>query len=281
MRRSTVSMIAASLLATAIYGCSSGEQSGEIQLALAGTDQSQLFTFTPQTQPTSNDVVSAVVTIKEIDAHANGNWVPVSTTPLTVDLLKLDNKNLTTLGIVKLPTGHIDELRLVLDEIGDYVVLKDGTKKPLEVPDNGIVKIEGKLDLDSCAAGIVILDFDPKIKIETEGSRTEYELTCNAHIKTEEIKGACGVDMAGKGSVDMAHAPGADMAGSCSNVVCPSPQVCVDGQCVADCTSVVCPTGQTCESQNGMPVCVPITDMSHAGSPDMSQAPMDGGCHKH
>lgn len=265
-------------VAGGLVGCvgGSGSQTGDIQLALVGAPNYALFDLPSQAKPQAASVASAVVTINEIDARVGGAWLPLVTTPQQVDLLKLDNKTINTLGIVKLPVGHIDELRLVLDQVGDYVVLKDGTKKPLEVPDNGIVEVEGKLDLDACTSGIVILDFDPKIKTEDESSRREYELKCEIRIKTDELKGSCGgADMAGKG--DMAKGGGSsDMAGgACGNVVCPMGQICElqggNPVCVNDpCNGVVCPVpGQVCVVQNNQPVCV-----APGGSPD-------GGCHHH
>src|SRR2546426_3267295 len=153
MRRSN-SIFATMILATvaagfaaALAGCANGAgDEGNIQVALKGADQISLFSLstgaTANTKPARTaDVVSAFVTIVEIDARVGGHWTTVVTTAHTIDLLKLDGKTLDKLGIANLPTGHIDELRLVLDEIGDYVVLKSGQKKPLEVPDNGVVKV--------------------------------------------------------------------------------------------------------------------------------------------
>jgi hypothetical protein len=268
------------LIIAAIAGCNNGIVLGpppgdsSVELALVGIDSPQLFdaaTITADNASASTTVVSAIVTINEIDAKVDvkghpgqHTWVPLVKSALTVDLLKLDNKTLTSLGITSLPSGHIDELRLVLDEIGDYVVLKDGTKKPLEVPDNGIVSVTGKLDLDACAAGIIILDFDPHIKVEREGSRREYELTCSSHIKTEEIKGGCAAP-----GPDMGHGPdmtppeqcnaskpcgagdicqaGICVPDPCNGVLCPGGQICQGGACVPDpCNGVFCPTGQMC-----------------------------------
>src|SRR3954470_9368123 len=102
--------------AAALAGCATGGEEGQIQLAIKGADQIELFNFSStNTKPAgAADVVSAVVTINEIDARIGKTWTPVMTTPHTIDLLKLDGKTLDTLGIAKLPMGHISELRLVL-----------------------------------------------------------------------------------------------------------------------------------------------------------------------
>ena len=252
--------------ATALAGCAGGGlEPGDVELQLTGADQMQLFSLPaqPETEPGDHGIVSAVVTIKEIDAKVAGTWTPLATAAQTIDLLQLDNKTISSLGIVKLPSGHVSELRFVLDEVGAYVVLKTGVKKPLEVPNNGIVKIDGKLDLDSCAAGIVILDFDPHIKIEHEGcSKIEYELTCGAHIKTEEIHGACGGGGNGGGGGGGGGGNGGGGGGStaCDNVVCMMGQICVvqNGlpSCMDTCTSLVCTPPDVCVLVSGTPACV-------------------------
>src|SRR5262249_26287700 len=150
----------------------SGDLTGEIELDLTGADQTQLFSLTAQPDNHTNPgVTAAVLTITEIDAKVTGNWTTLTTTPQEIDLLNLDNNAATTHGIAKPPTGDVSELRCLMDQIGDYVVLSSGDKKPLLVPDNGVVKVTGKLDLDSCAAGIVIFDFDPHIKVEQLSGR--------------------------------------------------------------------------------------------------------------
>jgi hypothetical protein len=241
------------LVAATLGGCNA--QSGSVELQLTGADQIQLFSLPaqPNSEPGDYGVVSAVVTITEIDAKVNGTWTPLVTTSQTVDLLKLDNKTVSSLGIATIPPGHISQLRFKLDEIGPYVLLKSGDKKPLEVPVNGIVDVDGKLDLDSCAAGIVILDFDPHLKVEDEPGRREYELTCKARIKTEEIKGACGGSDGG--------ATG-DMSNACDVRVCMMNQICVltgggGTDCLDTCNSIVCTVpGQVCAVVNGTPSCV-------------------------
>jgi hypothetical protein len=291
--RSVSHLFAATIFAGALVGCGAGAQPGVVQLGLVGADQVSLFSLTPD-HTLFADVVSAVVTIDEIDGRVGGAWAPLVTSPQTVDLLKLDNQTLTALGIVKLPAGKIEALRFKLDDVGDYVVLKSGDKQPLEVPDHGYVAVVGKLDLDACASGIVILDFDPKIKIELEGgNKKEYELSCVAHVKTEELKNACGAGADGGAAGDLAQ--GGDLAGSCNGVVCAVGDVCVSGVCVADpCANVVCPGGQICELQGGQPVCVadpcanivcPSGQQCTSGVcvPTTTPPPTtpDGGCHHH
>jgi hypothetical protein len=265
MRRSIFALIIS--VAAGCNGTGGGTattDSNAVELALVGVPNVQLFDATTASS-TSSSVASAIVTIKEIDAkvdvgHAD-KWVAITNAAVTVDLLKLDGTTLNSLGITTLPPGHIEALRLVLDEVGAYVVLKNGSKKPLEVPENGIVEVEGKLDLDSCAAGIVILDFDPHIKTEREHDKSEYELTCRSHIKTEELKGSCNTPPP-----------------QCSSTVpCPTGDVCQAGVCVPDpCNGVTCSVvGQFC--QNG--ACVPDPCFGVMCTAPATCSRSDGMCH--
>jgi hypothetical protein len=233
-------------------GCLPSYSGGNVEVGIVAAD-----TVTPQSLKQNNSggssgdqVVGINVIVTEIDIRVNGVKTPISTQRTTLDLLALDHKVFTSLGVTKLPQGHLDHLELKLDEVGDYVVLANGDHKPLETPADGDVDVKGKLDLDSCASGIIILDFDPGLKSEDEGSRKEWELKPTARIKTEEIAGACGSDGGGGGQPDMCHGGGSpDMSStSCVGVICPAGEMCVNGQCVASnsCQGVICPPGQTC-----------------------------------
>ena len=259
---SRASIITSILAASTLVGCAGGGgTTGDIELDLTGADQTQLFSLPAQPDNHTNPgVASAIVTINEIDARVNGQWAPIMTTPETLDLLALDNKSITTLGIAKIPAGHIDELRFQMDQVGDYVVLKNGSKLPLIVPNSGVVKVTGKLDLDACAAGLLIFDFDPHIIVEDIKDGHVYELTCNAHIKTDEVKGACGNHTGGSDGGSPTPAP--DMAGgpnACTGVVCMMGQICVvqggAPVCMDTCTNLVC-APLVCVVENGVPTCV-------------------------
>lgn len=261
----SIPMVAA-LALSMVAGCTgggAGEQPGEVTFSLTGADNIQLFDATYTTYCQKNNdwsVVSAIVTIDEIDAKVNGQWVAIEKSPEQVDLLKLDNKTLSTLGIATIPAGKVSGLRLVINQLNDYVILKNGQQKPLTVPDNGIVNIDGKIDLDSCAMGTLILDFDPHISAFTHPGLHDYILSCTAKIKTKELKNGCSGsdDMAGSNQPppDMAGAP-ADMTDLCHNVACQPGTACEPstGMCVASCANVGCPNGQMCEIVNNQAVC--------------------------
>jgi hypothetical protein len=235
--------------AFAIAGCSADgiPASGDVELGLTAAP-----TYTVQSLPTGNslgDITGAVVIVKEVDVHVAGTgWVPVLTSQKSIDLLALDHQTFSSLGVAKLPLGHIDQLRLLLSEIGDYVTLKSGVQKPLEVPANGIVLVDGKLDVKACASGVVIIDFDPHLKTEDEPGRREYELLPEAKVKASQMHGACsGVD--GGHPADLANPP--KDGGPCS-VACAPGEVCMNGMCVTNpCAGVACQPGETCSPSDG------------------------------
>jgi hypothetical protein len=250
-------------------------ESGDIELGLSSPNSNFVIENAPLggTGHDIKDITSVVVIVKEIDVEVQGqkNKVPVFIGPKNVDLMKLDNTTFASLGITKFPAGQIKEIEIVLDEIGDYVAFKDGTKKPLEVPVDGIVEIGdcGGLDIKPCGAGTIILDFDPHLKTEDEGnSRREYELLPQAKVKTAKMSGNCGGTDGGKmdgGTADMTPMcppclanqickAGMCVPNPCIGVGCAPGEFCDvnDGQChpIVSCVGVACPPGQMCV--NGM-----------------------------
>jgi hypothetical protein len=234
-------------------GCSGGMAPGSVQLGLVRSTESTAMTV--QTASTSSHkLVDAVVTINEIDAHVVGSgWQPVMTQPISVDLLHLDGQQMTALGLGQLPTGHINRLRLVLDTTNAFVTDAGGHSSALELPNNGVIKVVGDLDLDNCAAGTVILDFDPKIRNDSDdecgnsgcnhhkqASGESFRLRSKATIRTEEVQGMCGGGGTG-GS-------GGGNGGQCGNgnTVCTPDQICRNGDCVDPCLGVTCGNGSTC-----------------------------------
>ena len=64
------SLITTLFAASTIVGCAGGGETGDIELQLTGADQIQLFTLPaqPKNEPANYGIVSAIVTINEIDA---------------------------------------------------------------------------------------------------------------------------------------------------------------------------------------------------------------------
>lgn len=241
--------------AMALGGCGTGADApGTVHLGLvsAGGVTAQSLTIDAQHKQASK-LVSAIVTVKEIDAHVKaGDWKPIMTTPISVDLLNLDQQNMTALGIGALPQGSFDKLKLIVDDKGAFVVDDKGNKSVLEVPDSGVVKVIGQLNLDSCGAGTLILDFDPKITTSSKdecgdhsscdknGNKDEhYVLRCRATIKTEEVKGQC--------TGGTTPPPTGTTCGN-AGTQCKPTEICYNNNCVDPCLllPMPCANGTVC-----------------------------------
>jgi hypothetical protein len=115
----------------------------------------------------SPDVKGIVVTVDTVTAHSNeAGWLTVAHGPITVDLLTLQDVSMK-LGEITLPAGTVDEIRLVLADGPQYVLLADDTQAPLKTPsgqESG-VKLKGKFTVSACMKHTVTLDFDGKNSI--------------------------------------------------------------------------------------------------------------------
>jgi Domain of unknown function (DUF4382) len=162
--------------AVALAGC--GASGGNGTLAVALTDAP------------SPDVKGIVVTIDTVTAHSEqAGWVTVAQGPITVDLLTLQGVSMQ-LGQISLPAGTVNEIRLILAEGPQYVVLTDDSHAPLKTPsgqESG-VKLKGKFEVSACVKHTVTLDFDGKNSIayhETGGPDPEWILRPVIHVKGE------------------------------------------------------------------------------------------------
>jgi hypothetical protein len=112
----------------------------------------------------TDEVSKIVVTVAKVEADVEGSgWATLSAAPLEVDLLSLQGGVFASLGAASLPAGHVNQLRLYLDETAaQHVTLSDGSEAPLKVP-SGVesgIKIVGGFDVGACQSGQVTLDFD-------------------------------------------------------------------------------------------------------------------------
>jgi len=247
-------------LLIALGGCNAVDptRSGDVELGLSSPTQLTLQNLPVGGSGTDvKDIASVVVIVKEIDVEMKGapGKTPVFIGPKAIDLMKLDNTTFASLGITKFPAGDVKEMEILLDEVGDYVQLKSGDKKPLEVPVDGKVEVECGLHIQPCGAGTIIVDFDPRLKTEDEGSsRREYELLPVAKVKTAKMNGSCGGAVDGGtsdqgGGGDMAKG-GGDMTPACP--ACAPNQICQAGMCVTNpCIGVVCAPGEFCSTTDG------------------------------
>jgi len=116
----------------------------------------------------SPDVKGIVVTIDSVTVHSEqAGWVTVAHGPITVDLLTLQNVGMQ-LGEVSLPAGTVTQIRLILADGPQYVVLADGSHDDLKTPsgqESGL-KLSGQFTVSACNKHTITLDFDGKNSIE-------------------------------------------------------------------------------------------------------------------
>ncbi len=112
---------------------------------------------------TAPDVTSLFVTIDHIDAVTPAGTIPVMDTPVTVDLLSLQEGGALELGNLMLPEGEVSQLRVLLAPgEGHSVVLSDGTTSPMRIPsgDPSALRLTGPFGISSCSETALILDLD-------------------------------------------------------------------------------------------------------------------------
>ncbi len=177
LRRSIVAAAAA----LALVGCGTGSSSGNGILAVELVDAP------------SPDVKGIVVTIDTVTAHSDqAGWVTIAHGPITADLLMLQDVALK-LGEVSLPAGTVSEVRLVLADGPQYVLLADGSHAPLKTPSGSTSgeKLKGPFTVSACTKHTLTIDFDGKNSIayhETGGPDSKWILRPVIRVKTEAIE---------------------------------------------------------------------------------------------
>jgi hypothetical protein len=154
---------------------------------------------TPNPPPTSNmgtlsvaltdapacgfDAVNVTVSKVRVNKSAgagdtDAGWVDVTLNPARkIDLLKLSNGVLDTLGTTSLDPGHYSQVRLVLDSNASgtaNTVLPTGgkTEKPLDTPSaaQSGIKLIGEFDVAAGQQSDIVIDFDACKSILTKGN---------------------------------------------------------------------------------------------------------------
>ncbi len=196
---------------------------GVISLVAACNGSSGPGQLAVQLVDAPNPVVDQiVVNVTKVTAHSTAaGWVTVGpvTTPLTVDLLKLQSFA-EPLGLVNLPAGTVTQIRLLVSRDGDYVVPAGSTAHaPLVVPsgyESGI-KILGPWEVPACTKVTVTLDFDGKGSLEYHQADGTWIL--RPVIRPKKADATAISCSSGGGS-------------TCSaTVACPEGQVCAAGTC--------------------------------------------------
>lgn len=192
-------------VAWCVAGCGGGGSSATAPAALDASHGNLALALidAPSTQ-----VSSIFVTVADVRVHsAQSGWTEVYQGGLTFDLLTLKSQA-AGLGIVSLPAGSVDQIRLVLDPNGpQYVVLPDGTQAPLKVPsgtESGI-KLIGNFEVKPCNTHTVTIDFDGEHSIFTHptGHGDEWILRPVVRVKAETDQPAtCDSDAGTPGETD-------------------------------------------------------------------------------
>lgn len=262
-RKTWFTLVAITSVAVAVVACSGARTgavpAGQAQLAVNLVDA-------------PNPAVDQIwVGVERVVAHTvPGGWITVSTTPVQVDLLKLQS-SAQALGLTTLPPGTVTQIRLVVAADGNYVVV-GGAQVPLQVPsgaESGI-KIKGPWDLTECNQTAVTLDFDGKNSIHLTLAGDRYVLRPVIRVKKAEAS-------------DVGCQPPATTDGGTQNPPPPPPQgagaTCTAaGECLsANCTGNVCvagPGGAPCQTNGDClskscgtdATCAPVPTASPAGT---------------
>jgi len=123
------------------------------------------------------DIDAVNLVIRGVTVHRSGTddvtgWetVDAETDSTTFDLMTLRNGVFVTLGVANVPTGHYDQVRLLLGT-GSTVVV-DGVVHPLEVPSGSTsgIKLNGDFDVTENRTIEIGLDFDAARSIHETGN---------------------------------------------------------------------------------------------------------------
>jgi hypothetical protein len=205
----------ATVPALVLVACSgSSENTGTTQSALTGPvevraangDGAAILASLPPVDPQVAGLKKIVVTVARVDAkvdvdtagreHDDDSWVTVAMGPFPLDLLSLEGGTFATLGVVQLPAGEVDSLRLVLqDGSSNYVVTSAGATLPLIVPsdEQAGIRVTGDFDAQACATGHVTLELAGRhsIQIHPDGDGDAYILRPVIHLREVDMTGAC------------------------------------------------------------------------------------------
>ncbi|GAB3398047.1 DUF4382 domain-containing protein [Massilia agilis] len=172
-------LAAASLVACGGGGGSSGSSTTPPPVGTAGTLTVALTDAPACGFDAVNVTVSKVRVNKSATASdTDAGWVDVTLNPARkIDLLKLTNGVLDTLGQTSLEAGHYTQVRLVLDSNASgtaNTVLPTGSKteQPLDTPSavQSGIKLTGEFDVAVGQRSDIVIDFDACKSVLTKGN---------------------------------------------------------------------------------------------------------------
>ncbi|NCG22425.1 MAG: DUF4382 domain-containing protein, partial [Rhodobacterales bacterium] len=149
----------------------------------------------------ADDVDAVWLSVVEVTAsHDQDGWVLVSDQPTTFNLLDLQGGVVQGLGLVDLPVGTYNQVRLLLSEAWVEV---DGQEYDLDVP-SGMqsgVKVNANFEVLECGEVVVDLDWDAGAHLTLNPQGYKLRPTINADIQYDdtgcddevELPGNCGI----------------------------------------------------------------------------------------
>jgi len=196
--------VTATLAAATLAGCgggSGGSDSGGAPLPATGTLAVSLTDAPACGFDAVNVTVNKVRINQSSSAGENdGGWTDITLSPARkIDLLKLTNGVLESLGQTALPAGRYTQLRLVLDPntgngmANSVVVSGTGAEKPLETPSavQSGLKLVGEFDVAAGQKTDLVIDFDACKSVLTRG-KTNYALKPVIKVIPSAINGISG-----------------------------------------------------------------------------------------
>jgi hypothetical protein len=108
-----------------------------------------------------DDASSTTATTRKRDG--DDVWITLPISAITIDLLAKPPSGFASIGIAAtLPAGGAEQLRLLVNDTGNYVVTADGVRHTLIVPSGSTsgIKVVGDFDIAPCATGTMMLAFE-------------------------------------------------------------------------------------------------------------------------
>jgi hypothetical protein len=114
---------------------------------------------------------AVILSVKQVVIHSSGGEKTVDVNGTPIDILRFRNGKDTLLAGVDVPAGRLQEVRLVLNNTGNRVVI-NGVSYDLNTPSGQTsgVKLKVQDDLTSGIAYTLLLDFDAAQSIVTTGN---------------------------------------------------------------------------------------------------------------
>lgn len=133
------------------------------------------------------------ISIKEVVVKGEDGWSVISNPNQSYNLLELTNGAYEVLGDAELPAGRYKEIRLVLHETGNNIVI-DGQVHPLKVPSGSQSGLKLKIDAEikENITYVLLLDFDVSQSIVKAGNskNVKYLLKPVIRAKNKAVTGA-------------------------------------------------------------------------------------------